>query len=552
MSLTAIDAMLTPLALCPQMQLCDDTFEEHVIPYPPHLTGLHLHGLSPLTPAFDSLPPAEVAAFARDWGFIETRFVELATVPEVRDYVRAVEHKGEWDGERVEGFVVRCTVASVADKPSSVVEAARPPYPAGSPFFFKVKFSQPYLLYRAFREITKSLLPIVDQPSRAWAGTPWTGADRSAANAKKGFVMTPELKAEQERKRNERDEMKARKARGEVVESGKAKAKKERASTHMSPAPAAAAQPNASTSTSVPSVSKDPVKVPPSQIRYPECTPYIFFVRRTMVTNPEWYTQFAQGKGIIHVREEFLRWLETEEGAAMLAEEKAKSRWRRGEKSTLPGVPSGQPVEGSWGKTLLIPVAIPGCGAFSRLGTSLVMAETDLSDLLLTSQAKRLSVLRFKPSLALATSRATMLRPRRRRLNLIATSIRRSESTTSCTPTGTCLLHHLDLPSASDLMQLRRPPQQQSPCPTSRGAREDGDSRFQGLATSADRPQFCALASTPALAAAHASPALFGAHIGPGRAASDASRADWQCPPARGHPLALLRDGRAAGAGRVR
>ena len=32
------------------------------------------------------------------------------------------------------------------------------PYPAGSSFFFKVKFDEPYLMYRDWREVTKTLL----------------------------------------------------------------------------------------------------------------------------------------------------------------------------------------------------------------------------------------------------------------------------------------------------------------------------------------------------------------------------------------------------------
>ena len=36
--------------------------------------------------------------------------------------------------------------------------AALSPYPAGSSFFFKVKFDEPYLMYRDWREVTKVLL----------------------------------------------------------------------------------------------------------------------------------------------------------------------------------------------------------------------------------------------------------------------------------------------------------------------------------------------------------------------------------------------------------
>ena len=45
-------------------QLCDDSFEEHVLPYPLEETGLHLHGLNRSTKEFITLPPATIDASA--------------------------------------------------------------------------------------------------------------------------------------------------------------------------------------------------------------------------------------------------------------------------------------------------------------------------------------------------------------------------------------------------------------------------------------------------------------------------------------------------------
>lgn len=291
---------------------------------------------------------------------------------DVRKYAEDVEEKGEWDGERVEGFVVRCTVAPLApssssSSSSSPAAATRPPYDFSSPFFFKIKFQQPYLLYRSFREITKSLLPILDDPSRAWAGTPWS-AGKPNGGVKQAFVMTDEMKAEAERKKAERKELKERAARGEVVDSGKSVAKAAKESKKSSTAgpsdtsssPAAAAPPKKNS---------DPIKLPGSQIRYPESLPYSYFVRSTMLSHPEWYAEYAKSKGIIRVREEFLRWVETDEGKAMMDEEKEKGRWKRKEA----GAGGKEKVDGQdkqWGKTLILPVAIPGCGQSSRFHLS--------------------------------------------------------------------------------------------------------------------------------------------------------------------------------------
>lgn len=58
----------------------------------------------------------------------------------------------------IEGFVVRSTVRDVPGE-----DEDRPPYLPGAPFFFKVKFDEPYLLYRQWREVTRYMLPLLDK-----------------------------------------------------------------------------------------------------------------------------------------------------------------------------------------------------------------------------------------------------------------------------------------------------------------------------------------------------------------------------------------------------
>ncbi|KAJ9094637.1 hypothetical protein QFC19_007850 [Naganishia cerealis] len=154
-------------------ELCDDDFEEHVLPTPQHLTGLHLHGLNLNTPHFATLSPEEVKAFAEKWGFIPTQFERLNTLEEVKQYADEVAREGKWKGEAIEGFVVRTTVKEINSKSDD----GEPPYPPGSPFFFKIKFEEPYLMYRQWREITRSLMPLLKEncPGRRSRGAfPWT------------------------------------------------------------------------------------------------------------------------------------------------------------------------------------------------------------------------------------------------------------------------------------------------------------------------------------------------------------------------------------------
>ncbi|KLT39031.1 hypothetical protein CC85DRAFT_288952 [Cutaneotrichosporon oleaginosum] len=141
------------------LELCDDSFEEHVIATPEYWTGLHLHGLNYNTPLFATKSPDDVAAFAEEFGFIPTKHITLTSVPEVKAFTDEVAKSGSWEGEMIEGFVVRATVK---DTPKT---ASSPPYLPGAPFFFKVKFEEPYLLYRQFRETTRAMLPLLDKIS---------------------------------------------------------------------------------------------------------------------------------------------------------------------------------------------------------------------------------------------------------------------------------------------------------------------------------------------------------------------------------------------------
>ncbi|KAF4596671.1 hypothetical protein EYR38_008059 [Pleurotus pulmonarius] len=151
------------------LELCDDSFEEHVLPYPPHLTGLHLHGLNKASAGFDTEGQAEVDAFAAEWGFIRTQSIVLPTISAVREFTAEVGQTGKWEGEAVEGFVVRCRVSNLpAESPKGDArdKPAHNPYPSGSSFFFKIKFDEPYLMYRDWREITKILITTLTKSTK--------------------------------------------------------------------------------------------------------------------------------------------------------------------------------------------------------------------------------------------------------------------------------------------------------------------------------------------------------------------------------------------------
>ncbi|KLO10607.1 RNA ligase [Schizopora paradoxa] len=136
-------------------ELCDDSFEEHVLAYSQEKTGLHLHGINESVGAFRTVASDVVTKFAKEWGFIETVYHTEQSIAGVRRFADEIEKSKKWNGEAIEGFVVRCHVSQEAHRGD---RRTAPPYPEGSSFFFKLKYDEPYMMYRDWRELTKMLL----------------------------------------------------------------------------------------------------------------------------------------------------------------------------------------------------------------------------------------------------------------------------------------------------------------------------------------------------------------------------------------------------------
>ncbi|KAL0581130.1 tRNA ligase [Marasmius crinis-equi] len=237
-------------------ELCDDSFEEHVLPYPPELTGLHLHGLNACTKDFATLSHSVVDEFAEEWGFIRTKSVTLNSVTEVQEFTDQVSKTQHWEGEAVEGFVVRTHVTQPPDSRGESKRSDVSPYAPDSSFFFKVKFDEPYMMYRDWREVTKMLLN----------------------------------------------------QRGRLHEDS----------------------------------------LPRNKMKRPETKKYVKWVIQEIKRDRKQFDGFAKGKGIIATRERFLRWLESNgEGLSTTTSDDAETGQQRPEE---------------FGKTIIVPVAIPGCG----------------------------------------------------------------------------------------------------------------------------------------------------------------------------------------------
>lgn len=118
-------------------ELCDDEFEEHVLPYSKDVAGLYLHGLNYNTIIFKTVPIEEVNKFASEWGFKSIESLKFDDSDSLFQFLDDCAITGKYNNKEIEGFVIRCH---------------------NPDFFYKFKFEQPYLLYRQFREITKKLI----------------------------------------------------------------------------------------------------------------------------------------------------------------------------------------------------------------------------------------------------------------------------------------------------------------------------------------------------------------------------------------------------------
>ncbi|KAK2056948.1 fungal tRNA ligase adenylyltransferase [Colletotrichum caudatum] len=127
-------------------ELCDDSFEEHILEYGPDRAGLYIHGINLNLPEFVTYPSALVQSFGDAWGFKQVGLIIMDDVKEVKSFLEGVAETGAYGDRDVEGFVIRCK-ESHASGPIIYRD-----------WFFKYKFEEPYLMYRQWRECTKAMI----------------------------------------------------------------------------------------------------------------------------------------------------------------------------------------------------------------------------------------------------------------------------------------------------------------------------------------------------------------------------------------------------------
>ena len=127
-------------------ELCDDSFEEHVLAYEEKDAGLYLHGINLNLPEFTTYSGDLVHQFADEWGFKKAQYLLKEDIGSMQNFLKHCAETGSYDGRDTEGFVIRCH---------------RKEHGGGGNYhnwFFKYKFEEPYLMYRQWRECTKAVI----------------------------------------------------------------------------------------------------------------------------------------------------------------------------------------------------------------------------------------------------------------------------------------------------------------------------------------------------------------------------------------------------------
>ena len=192
-------------------------------------------------------------------------------------------------------------------------------------FFFKVKFEEPYLRWREWRELTKRMVKFnedkIKNEQEAEKARQQKAADKEAARLRKKEADEARLKAEGKELSQEAKDKEAKKAAG--VAYGEMMQAQKRIE-------AQAAE------------SADLVYgIKLSKIQHPQTKSYVSWVAKALSDHPDWFADFIQNKGIVRIRDRYLDY-ETEHG---LIVPQAVNEEKR-----------------PFDRTLLVTIAVPGCG----------------------------------------------------------------------------------------------------------------------------------------------------------------------------------------------
>ncbi|KIS70946.1 tRNA ligase [Mycosarcoma maydis] len=334
-------------------ELCDDSFEEHVLAYSAARSGLHLHGLNANSPEFRTRTMPEVDEFANEWGFIPTRWLQLDSLDQVQSVTSRIEQTGAWEGEPIEGFVIRTHMPDAKAMQSlAETNVVSPPYAPGQAWFYKVKFDEPYLMYRDWRELARKMVKDKAEWETKVASLPaaCTGHDSLDEAAPSLTIVQAESSASIPDNNvahlGDADDSDAKGSSKAAIKRARkrlAKQTAKQAAAHRTAAQAAGLLP--------PSPPQPRSKRPETALFIQWCYDRLYGNAAAQVKpQPQLFAGLAQNKGIIAMRNAFLAYLAAHH-ASTSPSTSADEAARDAEQDTRP-----------YTKTILAPIAVPGCG----------------------------------------------------------------------------------------------------------------------------------------------------------------------------------------------
>lgn len=315
-------------------ELCDDQFEEHVLAYPAERTGLHLHGLNKNSAEFMTQPMQEVEEFAQEWGFLPTRYLTIDNLADVEKFCQSVGESGSWQGIPIEGFVVRTHMPVTVSPSKNDKVLVSPPYSAGQAWFYKVKFDEPYLMYRDWRELTRRMLTDKQKFDKARAER---GLGFESYKTDSSTQLDSSSAVDLSKNARKKEQKKAEKER-----------RAEEAAAGLTP------------------------PLPPqTRSTRPETRLFVQWCYEKLYGSKDGkekpdlklFESFNQNKGIINLREKFIEYMHSPEGKTRLAENTKRSKFSNDSQARSDAIlTSRDQSDKPFDKTLIVPIAVPGCG----------------------------------------------------------------------------------------------------------------------------------------------------------------------------------------------
>jgi tRNA ligase len=296
---------------------------------------------------------------ASQYGFIETPYTVLNSVDEIKKLRQSViDNGGMWNGEHVEGFVVRAAL-----KPGSL---AKQPHPNDLTednwsdkrrvFMWKIKSDEPYLMWREWRETTKKILT---EKKKTGDDVAQRGKAKLAGSNK---GKQPAEKKVETGKETGLEEAFSKACTNAFKSGGKASSSSKKSSAVIDETEDEPVQEQTEELSSRKKGKKGqsalvdlPSAIRTDRIRNPETRLYAIWVEKYMETHPEEFIEYQENRGIIAVRKAFEEWRATSAGKDMATKV-------LGEKAT-----SAKSKTGAFERTLIVPIAVPGCGEFPMI-----------------------------------------------------------------------------------------------------------------------------------------------------------------------------------------